>query len=134
MSIATPSGKTSYAIGHASMPADEALDLTMHSGGVATLAKEQALADVEADSRRAASIEKWQKIKSEADALVEQAEAMKAMKAMKVRRRSPSAVAAFKALQSAKTQAEMERILGCTYMLARRLAACRRMEIGAPVP
>jgi len=123
MSIATPSGKTSYAIGHASMPADEALDLTVYSGGVASLAKGQALADVEAAMRRIASIEKWQKIKAYADALVE-----KAKKATedKPRRRSPSAVAAFKALQCAKSQAEAERILGCAYKLAQRLAELAR--------
>jgi hypothetical protein len=113
MSIATPSGKTSNAVGCASMPIDEVLDMTV-------FADEQASADAEATRRRVASAERWQKIKAEADALVEQ------MKAMKARRRSPSAVAAFDALQRAQSQAEVERILGCDYMLARRLAACRR--------
>jgi hypothetical protein len=110
MSIATPSGKTSNAVGCASMPIDEVLDMTV-------FADEQASADAEATRRRVASAERWQKIKAEADALVEQ---------MKARRRSPSAVAAFDALQRAQSQAEVERILGCDYMLARRLAACRR--------
>ena len=123
MSIATPSGKTSNAVGCASMPIDEVLDMTVFADGLGTLADEQASADAEATRRRVASAERWQKIKAEADALVEQAEKMKAMTA---RRRSPSAIAAFDALQRAQSQAEVKRILGCDYMLARRLAACRR--------
>jgi hypothetical protein len=126
MSIATPSGKTSYAVGSASMPVDEVLDLTVFASGVTTLTKEQALADVEAARRRTASIEKWQKIKAAADALVEKAK--KATEDTKPRRRSPSAVAAFKALQCAKSQAEAERILGCDYKLAQRLAELARQK------
>lgn len=128
MSIATSSGNTSSAVGYASIPVDDVLDLL--SDGLGYLAEEQVLADAEAARRRAASAERWERIKSEADALVEQAE----KKAMRVRRRNPSAVAAFNALQRAESQAEVARILGCDYMLARRLAACRRTEMVTPAP
>ena len=120
MSIATPSGNTTHAVGHAPMPVDEVLDLL--SDGLGSLAEEQVLADAEAARRRTASVERWERIKSEADALVERA----GKKSMKARRRTPSACAAFNALQRAESQAEVTRILGCDYMLARRLAACRR--------
>ena len=127
MSIATRSGNTTNAVGCASMPVDEALDLL--SDGLGSLAEEQVFANAEAARRRTASVNRWERIKSEADALVEQRE-----KSMKARRRSPSAVAAYNALQRAGSQAEVERILGCDYMLARRLAACRRTEMVTPAP